>query len=131
MAQLSPWLLFPLDGLNLRQGACGQLFGYGYLALPLTPAKPTTDGTNVPTGDHCWTLFLSTKNFKGPVAFFTPYFWSHTTVKNPEWAGKLLDSRPSQPNKPISMETAYIPVRVFEDAERGVLFPRRLHAVPR
>ena len=94
-------------------------FGYGYLALPLTPAKTTTDGANVPTGDHSWTLFLSTKNFKGPVAFFTPYFWSRATVKKPEWAGKLLDSRPSQPNEPFSMETAYIPVGVFEDAERG------------
>jgi len=116
VAQLSPWLLFPIDGLNLRQGACGQLFGYGYLALPLTPAKATTDGANVPTGDLSWTLFLSTKNFKGPVAFFTPYFWSHTTVKKPEWAGKLLDSRPSQPNKPISMETAYVPATEFEGA---------------
>ncbi len=122
VAQLSPWLLFPIDGLNVRQGACGQLFGYGYLALPLTPAKATTDGANVPTGEHSWTLFLSTKNFKGPVAFFTPYFWSHTTVKKPEWAGKLLDSRPSQPNKPFSMETAYIPVSVFEDAEKGSYF---------
>jgi hypothetical protein len=28
VAQLSPWLLFPIDGLNVRQGACGQLFGY-------------------------------------------------------------------------------------------------------
>ncbi len=25
------------DGLNIRQGACGQLFGY--VALPLTPMK--------------------------------------------------------------------------------------------
>ena len=74
---------------SIRQGACGQLFGYGYLALPLTPAKATTDGANVPTGDQSWTLFLSTKNFKGPVAFFTPYFWSHTRVKKPEWAGQL------------------------------------------
>lgn len=122
VAQLSPWLLFPIDGLNIRQGACGQLFGYGYLALPLTSAKATTDGANVPTGDHSWTLFLSTKNFKGPVAFFTPYFWSHTTVKHPEWAGKLLDSRPAQPNKPFSMETAYIPVKLSEDPKVGTYF---------
>jgi hypothetical protein len=117
VAQLSPWLLFPIDGLSVRQGACGQLFGYGYLALPLTPAKATTDGANVPTGDHSWTLFLSTNNFKGPVAFFTPYFWSHATVKKPEWAGKLLDSRPAHPNKPMSMETAYVPAAVFEGAK--------------
>jgi hypothetical protein len=34
VAQLSPWLLFPIDGLNLKQGTCGELFGYGYLPLP-------------------------------------------------------------------------------------------------
>jgi hypothetical protein len=123
VAQISPWLLFPIDGLNVRQGACGQLFGYGYLALPLTPAKATTDGAHVPTGDHCWTLFLSTKNFKGPVAFFTPYFWSHATVKSPQWAGQLLDSRPGQPNKPMSMETQFIPAAVYEGAP-GVSYIR-------
>ena len=117
VAQLSPWLLFPIDGLNVRQGACGQLFGYGYLALPLLPAKATTDGANVPTGDHWWTLFLSTRNFKGPVAFFMPRFWSHTTVGKPEYAGMLLDSRPAQPNKPMSMETAYIPAAVYGGAQ--------------
>lgn len=119
VAQLSPWLLWPPDGLNVRQGACGQLFGYGYLALPLTLAKTSTDGVNVPTGEFCWTLFLSAENFKGPVAFFIPYFWSHTTVNEPKWAGMLLDSRPGQPNKPLSMETAYVPATLFEDARKG------------
>ncbi len=27
VAQLSPWLLFPIDGLNVKQGTCGDLFG--------------------------------------------------------------------------------------------------------
>ncbi|MCF7957826.1 MAG: sialate O-acetylesterase, partial [Phycisphaerae bacterium] len=36
IAQLSPWVLWPPDGLNLKQGTCGELFGYGYLPLPLT-----------------------------------------------------------------------------------------------
>ena len=44
VAQLSPWLLFPLDGLNLKQGTCGELFGYGYLPLPLTDPKSKTAG---------------------------------------------------------------------------------------
>lgn len=109
VAQLSPWLLFPIDGLNLKQGTCGQLFGYGYLPLPLTKAKATTGGKDVPTGDNCWTLFLNTKNFKGPVCFFTPYFWSHSAELNPNYAGLLLDSRPSAPNKPFQMETQYVP----------------------
>ena len=65
VAQLSPWVLWPPDGLNLKQGTCGELFGYGYLPLPLTAAKATTAGKNVPTGDHCWTLFLNTGTSRG------------------------------------------------------------------
>ena len=60
VAQLSPWVLWPPDGLNLAQGTCGELFGYGYLPLPLTEPKDTTDGHPVPTGNQCWTLFLNT-----------------------------------------------------------------------
>ncbi|MBL8761974.1 MAG: hypothetical protein JNL50_11800, partial [Phycisphaerae bacterium] len=35
VAQLSPWVLWPPDGLNIKQGASGELVGYGYLPLPL------------------------------------------------------------------------------------------------
>lgn len=109
VAQLSPWVLWPPDGLNLKQGTCGELFGYGYLPLPLIPAKTTTAGKNVPTGDQCWTLFLNTRNFKGPVAFFTPFFWSRASVGDPRLAGMFLDTRPSQPNRALQMETQYVP----------------------
>jgi len=117
VAQLSPRVLWPPDGLNLKQGTCGQLFGYGYLPLPLTSSKATTAGKNVPTGDQSWTLFINTGNFKGPVAFFTPYFWSRETAEKPEWAGMLLDSRPSRPNKAIQMETQYVPAAISTDAK--------------
>ncbi|MBX3378310.1 MAG: hypothetical protein KF678_15045 [Phycisphaeraceae bacterium] len=109
VAQLSPWVLWPPDGLNLAQGTCGELFGYGYLPLPLIEAKATTAGAPVPTGDQCWTLFLNTANFKGPLCFFTPYFWSASAVERPELAGQLLDSRPSEPNKAFQMETQWVP----------------------
>jgi hypothetical protein len=109
VAQLSPWLLWPPDGVNLKQGTCGELFGYGYLPLPLTDAKLTTDGEPVPTGDQSWTLFLNTANFKGPVAFFTPYFWSRGSVVEPRFSGMLLDSRPSNPNRALQMETQHVP----------------------
>lgn len=112
VAQLSPWIVWPPDGLNLAQGTCGELFGYGYLPLPLIDAKPTTAGTPVPTGDQCWTLFLNTANFKGPVCFFTPYFWSASAAERPELAGLLLDSRPSEPNKAFQMETQWVPAMV-------------------
>ncbi len=123
VAQLSPWLLWPPDGLNLRQGTRGDLFGYGYLPLPLTSARATTDGKDVPTGDQSWTLFLNTKNFKGPVAFFTPYFWSHTTVDHPQFAGLLLDSHPSDPNRHLQMETQYIPA-FLSDGGDGETYAR-------
>ncbi len=109
VAQLSPWVLWPPDGLNLKQGTCGQLWGYGYLPLPLTKPKSRTAGKDIPTGNHCWTLFLNTGNFKGPVTFFTPYFFSQVTVDEPRTAGMFLDSRPANPNRALQMETQYVP----------------------
>ena len=117
VAQLTPWLLWPPDGLNLKQGTCGELFGYGYLPLPLTPAKTNTAGTDIPTGDQSWTLFLNTGNFKGPVAFFTPYFWSGSVVAEPQFQGMLLDSRPANPNRALQMETQHIPSIQANDAK--------------
>ena len=117
IAQLSPWVLWPPDGLNLKQGTAGELFGYGYLPLPLTPAKKTTAGKDVPTGDQCWTLFLNAGNFKGPVTFFVPYFWSKPTVEKPDLGGLFIDTRPSDPNKAVQMETQHIPAYTGKDAK--------------
>jgi hypothetical protein len=117
IAQLSPWVLWPPDGLNLKQGTAGDLFGYGYLPLPLTAPKKTTAGKDVPTGNHCWTLFLNTGNFKGPVTFFLPHFWSKPTVENPKLGGLFLDTRPSEPNKAVQMETQHIPAYISKDAK--------------
>ena len=106
-----------MDGLNIKQAPKGEFLGYGYLNLPLANAKKTTHGKETPTGPNCWTLFLNSSNFKGPVAFFTPYFWSHSTLNNPSLAGQLLDSRPVDPNTQIQMETQYIPCRVAKDSK--------------
>ena len=123
IAQLSPWVLWPPDGLNLKQGTCGELFGYGYLPLPLAKAKKVTAGKNISTGDQCWTLFLNTKNFKGPVTFFLPYFWSKAAVEDPRFEGLLLDSRPTNPNRALQMETQHIP-SAQAAAANGELYAR-------
>ncbi len=130
VAQLSPYLLFPIDGLRIKDGAKGELLGYGYLNLPLTEPKEKTDGKDVPTGGNCWTLFLNANNFKGPVAFFTPYFWSHHAIKDPQFAGRLLDSKPADPNRAVQMETQWIPCQAAKDSKgewyariAEVLFP--------
>jgi hypothetical protein len=117
VAQLSPWLLFPPDGLNLKEGTCGEMFGSGYLPLPLTEPKTKTAGKDISTGNQCWTLFLNTENFKGPAAFFTPYFWTQASVKDPRLDGLFLDQRPSQANKPFQMETQYIHSAEAKDSE--------------
>ena len=109
VAQLSPNLLWPPDGVNLKQGARGELLGYGYMPLPLADAKSRTAGEDIPTGGNCWTLFLNSRNFKGPVAFFLPYFFSRPSLDDPEMAGMFLDSRPSAANRSMAMETQYIP----------------------
>ncbi len=116
VAQLSPWVLWPPDGLNLKQGTKGELFGYGYLPLPLTEPKSSTAGKAVRTGNQCWTLFVNSANFKGPIAFFTPYFWSKASVSDPKKEGQFLDSMPSEPNKAIQMETQHIPAMVAKDS---------------
>jgi hypothetical protein len=116
IAQLSQSVLWPPDGLNLKQGTCGELFGYGYLPLPLTQPKKTTAGKDVPTGNNCWTLFLNSGNFKGPVTFFLPNFWSQPTLDKPMLGGMFLDSKPSEPNKAIQMETQHIPAFIAKDA---------------
>lgn len=123
IAQLSPWVLWPPDGLNLKQGTSGELFGYGYLPLPLTTPKKTTAGKEVPTGNHCWTLFLNTGNFKGPVTFFLPYFWSRPAVENPKLSGLFLDTRLSDPNKALQMETQHIPAFIAK-REKGDTYAR-------
>lgn len=123
VAQLSPWVLWPPDGLNLAQGTCGELFGYGYLPLPLTEPKTTIGGRPVPTGNRCWTLFLDTATFKGPVAFFLPFFFSGPTVDRPELAGSCLDSRPADPNRALQMETQWVPAAIATDAT-GVRWAR-------
>lgn len=123
IAQLSPWLLYPPDGLNLKQGTSGEWFGSGYLPLPLSEPKSTTSGKDVVTGNQCWTLFLNTGNFKGPVAFFTPYFWSEASVDNPLLSGLFLDTRPSKANKPFQMETQHIHSAEATDA-KGQIYAR-------
>jgi hypothetical protein len=50
------------------------------------------------------------------VAFFTPYFWSRPSVENPKLAGLFLDTRPSDPNRALQMETQHIPAFVGTDA---------------
>ncbi len=93
IAQLSNRLLVPPDGLTFDKGTCGELFGYAWMVLPLVKAKEQTAGLAIPTGNQCWTLFLNAKNFKGPVAFYTPATWSRVSRNYPPAVGRGLDTK--------------------------------------
>lgn len=95
IAQLSNRLLVPPDGMTFAPGSNGELFGYAWMALPLIPAKPAGDGRSVPTGNQSWTLFLNSKNFKGPVAFWIPATWSRLSETYKPATGRGLDVLPA------------------------------------
>ena len=113
-AQLSNQLLYPLDGVTFASGTNNEMLGYGYYALPLTDPKPTTAGSDSPSGNHCWTLFFQTKNFSGPVCFFTPYHWSKYTIKNPKLNGMCFDSSLLKVNSIYQRETNVVPVKKWQ-----------------
>jgi hypothetical protein len=108
-AQLSNRLMFPLDGIGFKEGTNNQMIGYGYFALPLTEPKSSTAGSNAPTGNHCWTLFLNSEDFAGPVCFFTPYHWSKYSIGKPHLHGRCFDSSPMAVNATYQRETNKIP----------------------
>lgn len=91
IAQLSNRLLIPPDGLPFQGNPNGQFLGYSWMALPFT--EPTSG--DPPTGEQSWTCFLSTANFKGPIAFYIPETWSKigTLFHDPFLYGRGLDAR--------------------------------------
>lgn len=94
IAQLSNRLLIPPDALPFAGSPNGQFLGYSYMALPFTDPLPSVDG-KAPTGDHAWTCFLATANFKGPIAYYIPETWSKIAdiFDYPFLHGRGLDSR--------------------------------------
>ncbi len=111
IAQLSNRLLVPPDGITFRKSTNGEILGNAWMALPLTRSN---DGPIASTGDLCWTLFLNTSNFKGPVAFWIPETWSRLSSGYHTIVGRGLDSRPGLMNGG-AMEVNTVPY--FENSD--------------
>ncbi|MFK7833428.1 MAG: sialate O-acetylesterase [Winogradskyella sp.] len=116
VAQLSNRLLWAPDGLNMAQGLSGELLGYGYTPLPITDPMTETAGVTIATGNQCWTLFMNATNFKGPINFFLPTFWTKPVLQNPSLEGLYFDTRPSDPNVGLGVEQADFPAIISTDA---------------
>jgi hypothetical protein len=87
------------------------------MALPFT--DPTTG--DPPTGDQSWTCFLSTANFKGPIAYYIPETWSKIgkLFKYPFIYGRGLDARPGNMGGG-AMEINTVPRFDSKDAQGAV-----------
>ncbi len=119
--QLSQHVLWPPDGLNMDQSMNGEFLGYGYHPLPLTDPLTTTNGVDFETGNQCWTLFMNTSNFKGPIAFFMPTHWTSVVLDDPDtYEGLFLDSRPSNPNMSFAQEFSSAPSVIGIDDNGGI-----------
>jgi hypothetical protein len=125
IAQLSNRLLTPPDGFTFRKGTAGEFFGFAWMALPLTEARPGT----VPVGDQSWTLFFNAANFAGPVAFWVPDAWTRLSQSYATDIGRGLDTRPGSVSSG-AIEFGSIPGYVNTDSKGAtylriprILFP--------
>jgi len=123
LVQLSNRLLTAPDGFTFSGTAPG-LLGYGYLALPIIPARPAA-GQQLATGDQSWTLFLKTANFGGPVAFFAPEQWTQVNATNQIAAGRGLDAQPMITGG-LAVEIGNTPMFTSKDAH-GTRYRRIPH----
>lgn len=121
-ATLSNKILFPLDGLNLAEGTNNEMLGYGYYTLPLTDRKEKTSGKDMPSGNNCWTLFIQSENFSGPVCFFTPYHWVKYSFNNKESIGKSFDNSLLQVNSVFQRETNKLPAKKWTSENGDTYF---------
>ena len=129
-AQLSNRLLYPIDGVTLGTDTNNQMLGYGYYALPLTEPKSTTAGKDIPTGNHCWTLFLHTSNFSGPVCFFTPYHWSKYSLTNDKAIGNCFDNSLLKVNSRYQRETNIVPAKKWLAPNGDTYFRITIYTMP-
>ena len=120
IAQLSNRLLIPPDALPFQDNPKGKFLGYTYMALPFT--EPTTG--DPPTGDQSWTCFLSSANFKGPIAYYIPETWSKIgKLFNYDFIyGRGLDARPGKMGGG-AMEINTVPCFESQD-EKGVTYSK-------
>lgn len=111
IAQLSSRLLIPPDGVTLKPDTCGEVFGYAWMALPLISARDKP----VKTGNQCWTAFLNTANFRGPIAFYLPSAWSKMSQRHAPAVGRGLDALPGLANSG-AIEIGSVPQFVGEQS---------------
>ena len=111
LVQVSNRMLIPPDGLTLEPDFSGAQVGYSWMSLPL----PTFNHAyNNMAGENSWTMFINSKNFKGPLVFIAPQFFADGLVKNPAQKGLTLDVKGGRLGS-LAAEWASIPFHKYTD----------------
>ena len=111
LVQISNRMLIPPDGLTLEPDYSGAQVGYSWMSLPL----PTFDHAyNNMAGKRSWTMFINSKNFKGPLVFIAPQFFADGLVRNPIQQGLTLDVKGGRLGS-LAAEWASIPFYKYTD----------------
>ena len=111
LVQISNRMLIPPDGLTLEPDYSGAQIGYSWMSLPL----PTFNHAyNNMAGKRSWTMFINSKNFKGPLVFIAPQFFADGLVKNPIQEGLTLDVKGGRLGS-LAAEWASIPFYKYTD----------------
>jgi hypothetical protein len=117
VAQLSPWLLWPPDGLNLKQGTCGELVRLRLPAAAAHAAQAHHRRQGHPHRGPILDALPQHRELQRPGGLLHPVLLVGRAVAEPRFAGMLLDSRPSDPNRALQMETQHVPSLQAEDAK--------------
>jgi hypothetical protein len=112
LVQISNRMLIPPDGLTLEPDYSGAQVGYSWMSLPL----PTfNQAYNNVAGKRSWTMFINSKNFKGPLVFIAPQFFADGLVRNPIQKGLTLDVKGGRLGS-LAAEWASIPFYKYTDS---------------
>jgi len=92
LVQLSNRMLIAPDGQTFPLTTYNQVLGVAWIALPFPEVAGESAAS--PTGSNAWTLFMNSQNFKGPLAYYVPQYFSAQSQRIPGLVGLGLDANP-------------------------------------
>lgn len=111
LAQISNKILMPPDGFTFTEESSGGVLGVSWMSTSI-PAHKAYDARD--KNSSSWMLFFNSSNFKGPVAYYTPEYWSDYSSKSGVTAGYSLGSNSGYVNS-FSAEFGTIPYFEIKD----------------
>jgi hypothetical protein len=113
LVQLSNRMLIVPDGQTFSLDTNGEMLGIAWMALPF---PQVAQSYNQNTGSNAWTLFVNSTNFKGPLAYYLPQFFSDASLSIPGLQGMGLDVMPAIIGG-MASEVGFMPMAEVKDSQ--------------